>query len=202
MTGQAKRAKVLTDAQQRAALGEIDRHRYPQRDRVILLLSYKAGLRAKEIAMVTWRMVTGPEGSLQDHIALENAASKGGKGGRTIPMHVDLRKALQLLMDIRGALALPDAPIIFSEASDRSTKGMSPGAMANWFGLLYRRLGFVGASSHSGRRTFITRAARKITEAGGSLRDVQGLAGHASITTTQLYIDESIDAKQKVIKLI
>jgi integrase/recombinase XerD len=53
---------------------------------------------------------------------------------------------------------------------------MSPGAVQVWFHRLYADLGLAGASSHSGRRTFVTRCARKIVEAGGSLRDVQELA--------------------------
>jgi integrase len=52
----------------------------------------------------------------------------------------------------------------------------------------HRRWGIEVASSHSGRRTFITAAAKKITEAGGSLRDIQELAGHSSLATTQRYI--------------
>jgi len=60
----------------------------------------------------------------------------------------------------------------------------------------------VGCSSHSGRRTFITRAARKIVEAGGSLRDVQQLAGHASLATTQRYIEGDTDAKRRVVAMI
>jgi hypothetical protein len=62
-------------------------------------------------------------------------------------------------------------------------------------------LGFKGASSHSGRRTFVTRCAKKIIEAGGSLRDVQELAGHASLATTQRYIQGDTDAKRKVVDL-
>jgi hypothetical protein len=55
--------------------------------------------------------------------------------------------------------------------------------------------GFAGASSHSGRRTFVTRRAKKIVEAGGSLRDVQELAGHASLATTRGYIQGDIAAR-------
>jgi integrase/recombinase XerD len=71
-----------------------------------------------------------------------------------------------------------------------------------WFHTRFAELGVQGASSHSGRRTFITSAARKIVEAGGSLRDVQELAGHASLGTTQRYIEGDSAAKRKVIGLI
>ena len=57
-----------------------------------------------------------------------------------------------------------------------------------WFARAYRAVGLEGCSSHSGRRTFITRAARLVHKAGGSIRDVQLLAGHRSIQTTQRYI--------------
>jgi integrase/recombinase XerD len=57
-------------------------------------------------------------------------------------------------------------------------------------------------SSHSGRRTFITRAARKASEVGGSLRDVQQLAGHASLGMTQRYIEGDTNAKRKLIGLL
>ena len=80
--------------------------------------------------------------------------------------------------------------------------GYSANAIAVWFRTRYAEIGIEGASSHSGRRTFITAAARKITEAGGSLRDVQQLAGHASLATTQAYIEGDTEAKRKVIDLI
>jgi integrase len=70
------------------------------------------------------------------------------------------------------------------------------------FHRLYSSLGFAGASSHSGRRTFVTRCAKKIVEAGGSLRDVQELAGHASLQTTQRYIQGDSAAKRKVVDLL
>jgi integrase/recombinase XerD len=66
----------------------------------------------------------------------------------------------------------------------------------------YRHLGFVGCSSHSGRRTFITNAARKISTVGGSLKDVQELAGHANLRTTQRYIEPNPEAQVRVVGLV
>jgi integrase len=71
-----------------------------------------------------------------------------------------------------------------------------------WFSRAYRAIGLDGCSSHSGRRTFITRAARLVHKAGGSLRDVQLLAGHRSIQTTQRYIDGDSDAQRRLVSLI
>ena len=79
---------------------------------------------------------------------------------------------------------------------------LSANTVAHWFRRQFATLGFDGCSSHSGRRTFITRAARKLSEGGGSLRDVQQLAGHASLQTTQRYVKGSSDAKRKLVALI
>ena len=79
---------------------------------------------------------------------------------------------------------------------------MRAGSIVNWFRQLYPHLDLTGCSSHSGRRTFITNAARLVFKAGGSLRDVQQLAGHRSIEQTQAYIDASARAKRRLIGLI
>lgn len=83
----------------------------------------------------------------------------------------------------------------------RSTRGhaMSAQVVTNWFWNLYRELGMEGCSSHSGRRTAITRWARKISSVGGSLRDVQALARHSSLQMTQRYIEVSEDACRRVV---
>jgi integrase len=193
-----KQAKILTDKQVRAVLAEIDTRRYPLRDRVMLLFSIKAGMRAVEIASITWAMVTDAEGEIGDVIALQNRASKGKVGGRHIPMHPEIKAALTALRRGRGDKARQDWPVIYSERE----RGLSAAAVAVWFHRLYSGLGMVGCSSHSGRRTFITRAARMISEAGGSLRDVQMLAGHANLGTTSRYIEHDAEAQKKVISLI
>jgi integrase/recombinase XerD len=156
-----------------------------------------ARLPAKEIANMKWSMVTDAEGNLVDVIALPNKASKGAGGGRSIPMNRDLRTALvELAASIDDRQG--DDPLIASERGGP----MNVGAVTMWFWRVYRGLGFKGASSHSGRRTFITKAAKKIVEAGGSLRDVQQLAGHSSLSTTQRYIEGDSEAKRKVVDLI
>src|SRR5713101_9147656 len=110
-----KQAKILTDKQVRAVLAELDTRRYPLRDRTMFMLSLKSGMRAKEVASVTWAMVTDAEGEITDVIALENKASKGRAGGRHIPIHPDLRAALAALHRDRGEKARPDWPVIHSE---------------------------------------------------------------------------------------
>lgn len=79
---------------------------------------------------------------------------------------------------------------------------VKPQVIVNMFRKWYRELGLVGCSSHSGRRTFITNAARKISTVGGSLRDVQFLAGHSSLNTTQRYIEGDSTARAKIVDMI
>lgn len=195
---QGKQAKIMSPMQERAIVGYLDTTRYPARDRVMFLLSIKAGLRAKEIAALTWTMVTDAAGEVSETIHLQNRASKGKTGGRTIPMHPDLQAALVTLQTWRGDAAGPDRPVVFSERGG----GLSPATVRLWFHRLYTSLKMDGCSSHSGRRTFITRAVRKVSQVGGSLRDVQELAGHTSLAMTQRYIEGDTDAKRKLVALL
>jgi integrase/recombinase XerD len=81
-------------------------------------------------------------------------------------------------------------------------KGKSPQVIVNSFAECYRKLQFIGCSSHSGRHSFIMQAARKASLVGGSLRDVQALAGHASLTTTSRYIETHVEAQQKLVNIV
>jgi integrase/recombinase XerD len=200
-----RRAKMLTEKQEAAVLGLLDQHgRYRERNAAMFTLSVKGGLRAKEISMLTWSMITDAEGRIADAISLENKASKGKRGGRRVPLNRHLRLALERLQDHYGGHPRPESPVIRSERGRNTETGgrMSAGSIADWFGDLYNSIGLEGCSSHSGRRTFITRTARKIGQVGGSLRDVQYLAGHASLSTTQIYIDGDSEAQRKVVELI
>jgi integrase len=188
-----KQAKILSKDQLSDLLIYASCTRHPDRNRLIALLSAKAGLRAGEIANLTWAMVLEPGGGVGSAIELRDHAAKN-QSGRRIPVHPDLLHAL------RTARAMTDGtgPVIRSERG----KAMRPVSIVIWFARAYRAIGLVGCSSHSGRRTFITRAARLVHKAGGSLRDVQLLAGHQSIQTTQRYIDGDTDAQRKLVSLI
>jgi integrase len=128
------------------------------------------------------------EGNITGQLRLTNEASKGENGGRKIDLAKSLKAALVALReDLDGVSG--NTPII----------GGTPGAMRVWFHRRYADMGFAGCSSHSGRRTAITKWARNITTAGGSLKDVQEMAGHAALSTTQGYIDENKNAKRRVV---
>jgi integrase len=188
-----KQAKVLSEDDLQDLLVYASTTRNPLRNRVIALLSAKAGLRAGEIAKLTWDMVVGPNGAISTAIEVRDAVAKK-RSGRLIPLHPDLRAALATWRAATGGVG----PVVLSERG----KAMTPLSVVVWFARAYRAIGLDGCSSHSGRRTFITRAARLVHKAGGSLRDVQLLAGHRSIQTTQRYIDGDTDAQRKLVSLI
>ena len=192
-----KQAKILNKPQTEAVLAYLSSTRHPVRNRVIFLLSVKAGLRAKEIASLTWAMVTDAEGTLTDVISLTDLASKG-RGGRVIPINKDLKTALVVLKAEADKAVRPSPFLVTSERSGRT----SSYAVVNKFAAWYRALGFTGASSHSGRRTAITNWARKISIVGGSLRDVQMLAGHFALSTTQRYIEGAEEARRRVVEMV
>jgi integrase/recombinase XerD len=114
-----------------------------------------------------------------------------------VPLARDLYKALATWQAASKRTAPADRVI----PSERGAS-LSANSVRNWFAELYWDLGFEGCSSHSGRRTFITGAAKKIIQAGGSLRDVQELAGHSSLQTTQRYIQGDSEARRRVIDLL
>jgi integrase/recombinase XerD len=193
--GLGKQAKTLSKGQIDAMLAYLSNTRHPERNRLIFLLSVKAGLRAKEIAKLNWLMTNDSQGEIGWTIYLQDSASKG-KSGRIIPLNEDLRNAL---IEYRNQVISFAVPLVISTERGLST---SPQAIVNMFQRWYRHLGFVGCSSHSGRRTFITNAARKISTVGGSLKDIQELAGHANLRTTQRYIDPNPEAQVRVVGLL
>ena len=212
MTGLTKQAAALTTEQVKRLVKFVSEEtRYPERNLVVVLLGLKAGLRSQEIAGLTWGMVTDADGNLTDELRLTNTASKG-KSGRVVPMNPDLRKALVALRQHEVEKNRPvvgNAYVLTLASANTDLKNRAQSIrfllsknnkrQQGWF----QKLGWsAGVSSHSLRRTFITNAARAVSSVGGSLREVQELAGHASIGMTQRYIVASEDVKKNLMKKI
>jgi integrase len=184
-----KQARTLDDKRLRQALAETRN----ERERAMVLLSCKAGLRAVEIAGLSWGRI--------DEGMLLLTTTKGSKP-RRVPMAKDLIEALNAYRATRQGRDGPTRHIFTNEHSHPG-KPLTANAVSVWFRDFYsRRLGWEGYSSHSGRRSFATKCAIKAAEAGGSLRDVQALLGHESLSSTQRYIEVSEDAQKKLVDLI
>lgn len=195
-----KQSKVLTDKQVEVMISYLSGRRNGLRNKVIFLLSIKSGLRSKEISGLRWSMVVGPDGEIGDTINLTNEVSKG-KSGRIIPINRILKQNLHdLLMEHRSlrGFDIHTGHLVRTERQDHT----SPQSIVNMFQRWYQEVGFVGCSSHSGRRTFITNTSRKIGLVGGSLRDIQVMIGHKNLQTTQRYIDYDTECQRRVVDLI
>jgi len=196
----SKQAKILSKKQIDQLLWYVGTSRNAMRNRIIVLLSVRAGLRAKEIAGLKWSMITDADGEISDSIHLTDEASKG-KSGRIIPLNMKLRHELEDWREHEAKRHGFNVATSYVVSTERAGK-TSAQAIVNMFSAWYVETGLVGCSSHSGRRTFITNAARQITTVGGSLRDVQMLAGHSSLAVTQRYIEGDSEARRKIVDLV
>ena len=188
-------AKVLASCDVRRLCARAGQGRFALRNRLIVLLSFKSGLRACEIAGLDWSMILTPRRRVAASITVAGHIAKNGRG-RHIPIHPDLKRALERHHRAEGGPST--GPVVRSQ---RGTH-MTPRSIVNWFSALYEQLGLEGCSSHSGRRTFITNAARMVAKTGGSLRDVQELAGHSALTTTERYIEGDRAAQRKLVRML
>src|SRR5260221_11842387 len=109
-----KQDKLMEPSQVRSALRRVSREsRYPARDRAILLLSLKAGLRAGEIANLTWPMLLDADGRVGDWLELHNIAAKKSSG-RMIPLHPLLKTTLVRLQNQAG----PGSYVVASQRNE------------------------------------------------------------------------------------
>ena len=191
-----KQAKILSDKEHKQLIDYCNRTRHSIRNKVMVLLSFKAGLRAKEISQVRWRMILNPSHEVGDTINLEHIASKGKNSGRIIPINNELKEALIELKEMTKPD--PEDYVLYSQKG----RCLMTKAVVCWFGKIYKDLRLQGCSSHSGRRTFGTKVAKNITLAGGSAKDIQRLLGHSCMNTTQRYIDVDVEAQRKVVQMI
>ena len=199
--GMGKQSKTLNKSQIEMIRTYLRSKRNGLRNETIFLFSVKGGLRAKEISQLSWKEVCDSGGEVSDHIRLTDRSSKG-KSGRIIPLNKDLRRNLIELLDNQRktyrSFNIETSFIVRTERSPFTTSQTVVNMFYGW----YRRLGLLGCSSHSGRRTFITETSKKISLVGGSLRDIQMMAGHKSLQTTQRYIEGDSDSKRKVVDML
>ena len=185
-------AKTLTPQELDKVLAYLSTRKFPERDRALILTSCYSGLRVAEIASLKMRDIVNEDGTIRNEVRLSAAQTKGGQP-RTVFLPKKLQDELAIYLSTRYA-KYPDIP--FFHTANRL--GFSANSLCQWFFWAYRNAGIAGASSHSGRRTFITTLANK----GISVRVLAGLAGHKSIAVTQKYIDVNPDLMRNAVELI
>ena len=185
-------AKTLTQAELDQVLRYVSTRRYPERNRALVLTSFWSGMRVGEIASLKMRDVVNTDGSIKSEIRLSAEQTKGGNA-RTVFIPNKLQLELANYLTTR---MIRNADIPFFHTDKRL--GFSNGGLTQWFFWMYKDAGISGASSHSGRRNFITTLANK----GISVRILAAMAGHRSIAVTQKYIDVNPDMMRNAAELV
>lgn len=189
-----KQAKLLTSAEFKRLNAVIDSLRYPTRNHTAVALSFYAGLRACEIAALRICDVYDSNGSVKSTIHLAAAQTKG-KDSCTVLVNKRLASQLQrYAAQYPKQLTRPNAALVFSGKGGNFTAQ----TVVNLFQRLYKLAGIEGASSHSGRRQFVTELADK----GVNARVVQALARHKNLNTTMRYIDLNENKLRAAVELV
>jgi integrase/recombinase XerD len=179
----AGKAKILSSEQFDRVLAYVAQtSKVPFRDCVVLLLSFRAGLRVGEIAGLSWGDVTDAFCTLDSNVTVPNNIAKYGVG-RVIPMHSELREALSMLHEtLPPEYVRANEPVIRALRPKDSDFRTVPNSLQRYISRTYAAMGL---------RSFVTTLARTANAHGCSLRDVQNLAGHAYLNTTEIYVEPS-----------
>lgn len=189
----SKQAKTLNAAELRRVLDYIATRKHAARNRAALVMTYMSGMRCGEVASLRCQDVVDADGKVRSEIRLTAEQTKGCEA-RVVFVNEKLQKELQQYVNSISPVK-PNAKLFYSQKS--ATEGFTANTLAQFFHHLYKRAGVVGASSHSGRRTFITNLAAK----GVGVRVLMNLAGHKNISTTQRYIDINDGMLRKAVEL-
>ena len=189
-----KQAKLLTDVERKRLTAVIDSTRYATRNHTAVALSFYAGLRACEIAGLRVGDAFEAGGAVRDTIYLSAAQTKGNTGN-TVLVNKKLATALKrYAAQYPKRQQQPSAPIMFSAKG----AGFTAQTIVNLFQHFYKAAAITGASSHSGRRQFVTELADK----GVNARVVQALARHKHLNTTMRYIDLNENKMRAAVELV
>ena len=190
----SKQAKTLTQQELRRVLDYVATRKHSARNRALVTTSMYSGMRAGEISSILYSDAIDGDGNVRNEIRLQAKNTKT-KEARTVFVSEKLRKELEQYVRAYKPKNLDDK-LFYSQK--RSSNGFTANTLTQFFHYLYKRAGIDGASSHSGRRTFITNLASK----GVGVRVLMSLAGHKNISTTQAYIDVNDDMKRKAVELV
>jgi len=177
-------ARALNAAEMEQVLTHVNAGRHAHRNRCFILLTHLAGMRVGEVASLRWVDVLTADGHIKEEIRLLPEMTKG-KHARTVFISIRLREELQRYADIYRRSAPLECPLFYSQKDAR--KGFTANSLTQTVAKLYRGAGLDGATSHSGRRSFLTNLANK----GTAIHLLRTLAGHRSISTTATYLYSS-----------
>ena len=186
-----KQAQVLNERDVKRVLSAIAKRSYAMRDKAMFMLSYLAGMRVGEIAALRVSDVYEADGRVKEQIRLSSAQTKGGEA-RTVLLNAPAQEEMRLYartLQLKG-----EQPLFVSNCG----KQMCANSLVQVFGRFYKLAGLRNASSHSGRRSFITGLAHK----GVNVRVLAALAGHSNISTTQRYIEVGEHQLRAAVELI
>jgi integrase/recombinase XerD len=190
---QVKQAKTLNQKELRRVLDYVSTRPHAQRNRAMILMTYLAGMRVGEVSNIRFCDVVDIDGSIRSEIILDSTQTKGGES-RVVFINERLRQELATYKQSRTWRHAADK---FFYTQKEPSRGFTPNTLAQHFHYIYKGAGLTGASSHSGRRTFITNLASR----GVGVRVLASLAGHKNISVTQRYIDVNDDMKRRAIEL-
>ena len=190
----AKQAKTLNQNELRKVLDYASSRKHSARNRCLLYTTFLSGMRVGEVATIRYSDVVNVDGTIKNEIRL-SAENTKTKEARTVFVNEKLRKEFEKYVAVYKPVN-KNAKFFYSQKRD--SDGFTANTLTQFFHYLYKRSGIDGASSHSGRRTFITNLATK----GVGVRVLMSLAGHKNISTTQCYIDVNDDMKRSAVELI
>jgi integrase/recombinase XerD len=190
----SKQAKTLNQQELRKVLDYISTRKHAARNRAMLMTTFLSGMRVGEVSSLRIKDVIDAEGNVRNEIRLTPEMTKGDSA-RIVFVNERLRKELEQYLRINKSNN-PDSKLFYSQK--KTSNGFNANTLTQHFHFLYKRAGVDGASSHSGRRTFITNLASK----GVGVRVLMNLAGHKSIATTQAYIDINDNMLRSAVELV
>jgi len=179
-----KQAKVLNDLEIRRLLKVCELTRQAERNRLIVMFGLLSGLRAVELANLRISNVISEQNEVLDLIVLDKTQTKGNKR-QTVIVNKQLKKEIMRFIAVFPTVLKHKEGFLF-----KTQKGnFNSQTIQNLLKHLFQLSNITHASSHSLRRTYIT----KLAENAVAVPIIQKLARHSSLSTTQRYIEVSED---------